>query len=59
MRYVLVGLIGVFIGFSYGYVTSLRSLKRDKQKLKARRVEYRNSDTPIFDRLMDDFYDVT
>jgi type III secretory pathway component EscU len=43
----------------YGYLLAYRQMKRDREKIRKQRMAYKNSDTPVYDRLMDDFYDVT
>jgi hypothetical protein len=43
----------------YGYLLAYRQMKRDREKIRKQRMAYKDSDTPVYDRLMDDFYDVT
>jgi len=49
----------VLVSMFYGYALAIAQLKRERQKIAERRNKYKNSDTPIYHSVMDDFYDVT
>lgn len=42
----------------YGYALAIRHMRRDRELLRQRRYNYQQSDTPIYDQLSDEFYDV-
>lgn len=55
---VLVAIITV-VSIIFGYALALKHIRQERQRHIQERNKYRNSDTPIYDRLADDFYDVT
>jgi hypothetical protein len=42
----------------YGYALAIRHMRKDRELLRQRRYNYQQSDTPIYDQLSDEFYDV-
>lgn len=42
----------------YGYSLALKHIRLERQRQSEERAKYRKSDTPIYDKLADDFYDV-